>query len=123
MGSETTRRDVQSVRGGPWLLQRSPFCLWAPIIVVKSRAVKPAHAVLDAMDKDSGVRLTALKVDGGMVYNISAMRAISTCDGTFSQNFRRSPTCSMRAARSCSNARALPRTVYARESPAAARTW
>jgi glycerol kinase len=25
--------------------------------------------VLDAMEKDSGVRLTALKVDGGMVYN------------------------------------------------------
>jgi glycerol kinase len=25
--------------------------------------------VLDAMEKDSGVRLTSLKVDGGMVYN------------------------------------------------------
>jgi len=25
--------------------------------------------VLDAMNKDSGVKLTALKVDGGMVYN------------------------------------------------------
>jgi glycerol kinase len=25
--------------------------------------------VLDAMEKDSGVRLTALKVDGGMVFN------------------------------------------------------
>jgi glycerol kinase len=28
-----------------------------------------AREVLDAMEKDSGVRLTALKVDGGMVFN------------------------------------------------------
>jgi len=39
-----------------------------------ARAVLEATAfqtreVLDAMEKDSGVRLTALKVDGGMVYN------------------------------------------------------
>jgi glycerol kinase len=39
-----------------------------------ARAVLEASAfqtreVLDAMEKDSGVRLTALKVDGGMVYN------------------------------------------------------
>jgi glycerol kinase len=27
------------------------------------------HEVLDAMEKDSGVKLTALKVDGGMVFN------------------------------------------------------
>jgi glycerol kinase len=30
--------------------------------------------VLDAMDKDSGVPLTALKVDGGMVYNETLMQ-------------------------------------------------
>ena len=39
-----------------------------------ARAVLEATAfqtreVLDAMEKDSGVRLTALKVDGGMVFN------------------------------------------------------
>jgi len=39
-----------------------------------SRAALEATAyqtreVLDAMEKDSGVKLTALKVDGGMVYN------------------------------------------------------
>ena len=30
--------------------------------------------VLDAMEKDSGVKLTALKVDGGMVYNDTLMQ-------------------------------------------------
>ena len=30
--------------------------------------------VLDAMEKDSGVKLTALKVDGGMVYNNTLMQ-------------------------------------------------
>ncbi len=30
--------------------------------------------VLDAMEKDSGVKLTALKVDGGMVYNETLMQ-------------------------------------------------
>jgi glycerol kinase len=33
-----------------------------------------AREVLDAMDADSGVRLTALKVDGGMVYNTLLMQ-------------------------------------------------
>jgi glycerol kinase len=44
-----------------------------------ARAVLEATAfqtreVLDAMEKDSGVRLTALKVDGGMVYNEMLMQ-------------------------------------------------
>jgi glycerol kinase len=30
--------------------------------------------VLDAMEKDSGVKLTSLKVDGGMVYNDTLMQ-------------------------------------------------
>jgi glycerol kinase len=44
-----------------------------------ARAVLEATAyqtreVLDAMEQDSGVRLTALKVDGGMVYNNTLMQ-------------------------------------------------
>jgi glycerol kinase len=44
-----------------------------------ARAVLEATAwqtreVLDAMEKDSGVKLTALKVDGGMVYNNTLMQ-------------------------------------------------
>ncbi|MCS6887058.1 MAG: FGGY-family carbohydrate kinase, partial [Chloroflexus sp.] len=44
-----------------------------------ARAVLEATAyqtreVLDAMEQDSGVKLTALKVDGGMVYNNTLMQ-------------------------------------------------